>query len=155
MWLEFTNTTFNKIKINKINKLFIKKIKSIRSEIINIKKVKYTYSIIQIPNNVIDTLKSSPWVSNKLSYDYLLYEVNIKWDNNNIYIKTTKDKFDSFLTRLPIFLKIFFTFINSPHTEFLAILNVVFIVNFANSQLDPLHFAFFIQDKISCLIYRN
>jgi hypothetical protein len=106
MWLEFTNTTFDKIKINKFNKLFIKKIKSIRSEIISMENVNYTYSISQIPNEIIDILKSSEWVSNKLSYDYLLYEVNIKWNNNNIYIKTTKDKFDRFLKRLPIFLKI-------------------------------------------------
>jgi len=106
MWSEFTNTTFNKIKINQFNKLFIKKIKSIRSEIIIMKEVKYTYFITQIQNNIINTLKSSQWVSNKLSYDYLPYEVNIKWDNNNIYIKTTEDKFNRFLKRLPIFLKI-------------------------------------------------
>lgn len=106
MWSTFTNINFNKIKINKFNKLFIKKIKSIRKEIIDIKDVNYTYTITQISNNIIDKLKKSPWVSTKLTYEYLPYEVNIKWDNNNIYIKTTEQKFNNFLNRLPIFLKI-------------------------------------------------
>ena len=106
MWSQFTNETFNKIKINKFNKLFIKKIKSIRSEIINIPDVNYTFNITRVPNDIYDTLKSSVWVSKKLTYDYLTYEVNIKWNNNNIYIKTTEEKFNRFLKRLPLFLKI-------------------------------------------------
>lgn len=121
MWSQFTNNNFDKIKINKFNKSFIKKIKLIRSEIKNMEDVKYTYSITKIPNDIINTLKSSPWVSQKLSYDYLLYEFNIKWNNNNnIYIKTTEDKFNNFLIRLPVFLKIL-NYINRKNNESITI----------------------------------
>ncbi len=105
MWSQFTNNNFNKIKNIKINKSFNNKIKLIKSEINKMHEVKYTYTTTKISSVKINILKSSPWVSNKLTYDYLPYEVNIKWgNNNNIYIKTTKDKFNKFLTRLPIFL---------------------------------------------------
>ena len=123
MFSEFTQNTINKITINQlfINKLFIKKIKSIRSEIINMEEVKYTYSSTQISNKLINTLKSSPWVSNKLSYDYLLYDFNIKWNNNNnIYIKCTEQKFNCFVNRLPIFLKIL-NFINRENDNNITI----------------------------------
>jgi hypothetical protein len=106
MWSSFTNTNFNKIEISKFNKQFIKKIKFIRSEIIKMEDVNYTYSITKISNNIIDKLKSSPWVSQELTYDYLPYEINIKWNNNNIYIKTSENKFNNIINRLHIFLKI-------------------------------------------------
>jgi len=116
MWSEFTKNNINKIKIDKFNKLFIKKIKSIRTEINNMKEVEYTYSVIQISNDLINILKSSPWVSNKLSYNNLLYDINIKWNNNNIYIKSTEDKINCFLNRLPIFLKIL-NYINKLYND--------------------------------------
>lgn len=106
MWSTFTNNNFSKMKISKFNKQFIKKIKYIRSEINNMEDVNYTYSITKISNNIIDNLKSSPWVSSDLTYDYLPYEINIKWNNNNIYVKTSKDKFNNLINRLHIFLKI-------------------------------------------------
>lgn len=107
MWCQFTNNNFNKVKNIEINKLFLNKINFIKSEIKKTQNVKYIYTNTKISNAKINMLKSSPWVSNKLSYDYLPYDVNIKWGhNNNIYMKTTKDKFNRFLTRLPIFLKI-------------------------------------------------
>ena len=124
MWSQFTSNNVHLMKINKFNKLFINKIKFIRSEIINIKKVKFTYSITKIPKNIINELKSSFWVSKKLSFDNLLYEVNIKWDNNNIYIKTTKDKFNNFLLRLPFLLKII-NYINRENNEPITIYMVL------------------------------
>ena len=41
MWINFTDTTFSKIKSIKFNKLFIQKLKMIRSEIINTNNVEY------------------------------------------------------------------------------------------------------------------
>ena len=73
MWSQFTSNNVHLMKINKFNKLFINKIKFIRSEIINIKEVQFTYSITKIPKNIINELKSSFWVSKKLSFDNLLY----------------------------------------------------------------------------------
>ena len=116
MWTQFTNDNFHRIKINKFNKSFVNKIKFIRSEIKNMEDVKFTYSITKISNNMINTLKASPWVSKKLTYDNLYYEVKIEWNNNNIYIKTTEDKFNKFLIRLPIFLKIL-NYINKKNNE--------------------------------------
>jgi hypothetical protein len=107
LWSNFTINTFNKIKKIDYNDLFINKLKLIKSDINNTDNVKYTCSPTQISINIINKLKSSIWVSQKLKYDYLPYEINIKWgNNNNIYIKTTKNKFNSFSKRLPIFLKI-------------------------------------------------
>jgi len=39
---------------------------------------------------------SSSWVDSDLFYDDLLYEFNVNWNNNNLYIKTTKSKFKKF-----------------------------------------------------------
>jgi len=134
MWSQFTNNTFGKIKIDNFNKLFIKKIKFIRSEIINMEKINYTYSVIQIPCDIIDELKSSFWVSKKLVYDYLPYEVNIKWNNNNIYIKTTEEKFNNFLPRLPIFLKIL-TYINKNNNDHI---NIYMVLSNLKKKINPL-----------------
>jgi hypothetical protein len=133
MWINFTDTTFSKIKSIKFNKLFIQKLKMIRSEIINTNNVEYTCTITKIPDNVINELKSSFWVSKKLSYDYLPYEVNIKWKNNNIYIKTTEEKFNSFSQRLPIFLKII-DYINKNNNENIKI---YMILSNLKKYIDP------------------
>ena len=133
MWSQFTNNNIQIIKINKLNKSFIKKIKIIRSEINNLEEVKFTYSTTKISNNIINILKSSPWVSKKLSYDYLQYEVNIKWNNNNIYIKTTKNKFNNFLIRLPVFLKIL-NFINRNNNDSI---NIYMILSDLKKNINP------------------
>ena len=73
MWSDFTNNAFKRIKKKKYNNSFINKIKCIRSDIKKIKDVEYKINIIKINNNIINNLKSSEWVSKKLSYDYLLY----------------------------------------------------------------------------------
>lgn len=132
MWSQFTNETFNKIKFNKFNKLFIKKIKSIRTEIINIPDVSYTFNITRVPDDIYDTLKSSVWVSKKLTYDYLTYEVNIKWNNNNnIYIKTTEEKFNRFFKRLPLFLKII-NYMNKVNND----INIYIILSNLKKQIN-------------------
>ena len=107
IWSNFTLDTFNKINKINYNDLFINQLNLIKSKIINTDNVKYTCNITDISKNIINKLKSSIWVSQNLTYDNLPYEINIKWGkNNNIYIKTTKNKFDSFSKRLPIFLKV-------------------------------------------------
>jgi len=107
LWSDFTINTFNKINKINYNDLFINQLNIIKLNIINTDNVEYTCNIIDISKNIINKLKSSIWVSQNLTYDNLPYEINIKWGkNNNIYIKTTKNKFDSFSKRLPIFLKV-------------------------------------------------
>jgi len=108
MWTDFTNNNFKLINNNNIsiNKLFINKIKEIRHQINKLPNVNYNINIIKIPSTKIIELQSSQWVSDELNYEELDYEINISWLNNNIYLKTTKDKFKSFEIRLPIFLKI-------------------------------------------------
>lgn len=107
MWSEFT---INNFKFNNnntlINEDFINKIKKIRNDINKLPNIDYKIKIITISDNKLQKLISSPWVSPDLIYDDLIYEVNIHWNDNNLYMKTTKDKFNKFKKRLPIFLKI-------------------------------------------------
>jgi hypothetical protein len=107
MWTEFTNKNFKLLK-NKIiiNKLFINKVKEIRHQINNTQNVNYTINLIKIPTEKIIDLQSSEWVSTDLNYDNLTYEINISWMSNNIYLKTTKNKFLEIKNRLPTFLKL-------------------------------------------------
>ena len=107
MWSEFTTNNF-KFNNNNIiiNEDFINKIKKIRNNIIKLPNIDYKINEIIISNNKLKQLLNSPWVSQDLNYNDLIYEINISWDNNNLYIKTTKEKFIKFKRRLPIFLKI-------------------------------------------------
>jgi hypothetical protein len=107
MWSEFTinNFKFNNNNIL-INEQFINKIKQIRHEINKLPNVDYTINKTIISTDKIKELLDSPWVSPDLYYDNLTYDVNVSWGNNNLYIKTTKEKFIKFKKRLPTFLKI-------------------------------------------------
>uniref|UniRef100_A0A6C0D9M2 Uncharacterized protein n=1 Tax=viral metagenome TaxID=1070528 RepID=A0A6C0D9M2_9ZZZZ len=107
MWNPFTNKYFSKIeKLDNIkNDSFIKKIKLIRNEILNLPDINYTVKKTIIDSDILKGLKSSVWVSPDLTYDELNYEVVITWTNNNIYLKTTKEKFIKFKDRIPVFLK--------------------------------------------------
>jgi len=107
MWSEFTinNFKFNNNNIL-INEQFINKIKQIRYIINKLPNVDYTINKTIISTDKIKELLDSPWVSPDLYYDNLTYDVNVSWGNNNLYIKTTKEKFIKFKKRLPTFLKI-------------------------------------------------
>jgi hypothetical protein len=108
MWSEFTKNNFKFLtkSLFSSNSL-VDELKKIRTNIIKLPDVEYTIKEINISNNKLVELTSSPWVIPNLNYNYLTYEVNITWNNNdNLYIKTTKNKFDKFKKRLPIFLKI-------------------------------------------------
>lgn len=112
MLSQFTNLNLNIIN-NKYfvkNDIFINKIKLIRSEIIKNNDTEYIIKENCNFDYIINKLSKSYWVSNKLKYDNLNYNVNIIWKNNNItnniYIKTTRTKFKYIKLRLHFFLKI-------------------------------------------------
>jgi hypothetical protein len=108
IWSDFTKKNFecnNKFDI--INDQFIKNLYKIKNDILK-KKINFNYTIeeTKISNKKINKLKNSEWVDPDLDVDYLNYDIHIKFDNNDIFIKTTKEKFFKIKKRLYIFLKI-------------------------------------------------
>lgn len=107
MWSSFTNHSYKLLNKDKIiDRKFIDKVKQIRKEIYYLPDVEYTITKTIISNSLIKKYSASDWVSTKLTWDYLPNEYQISWNNNNIYIKTTEEKFTNFTKRLNIFLKI-------------------------------------------------
>jgi hypothetical protein len=111
MWSNFTIEAFKLLKpINNINNDFIKNIKNIRELIIQNNNTKYKITKTKILKSKINKFKDSPWVDPNFYYDDLIFDINITWINNritnNIYLKTTKNKFDKIINKLNIFIKI-------------------------------------------------
>jgi len=108
MWFEFTSNTIKLINNNDIiiNNLFINKIKDIRNNINDIPDIEYKIIEYKISNKKLLKLANTDWVIDNLDWSDLTYDVNIKWSNNNIFIKTTRKKFIKFKKRLNQFLKI-------------------------------------------------
>jgi hypothetical protein len=111
MWSSFTIETFNLLKpINYINKNFTKNIKNIRDLIIKNNDTKFKITKIKISKSKINKFKDSQWVDPNFYYDNLTFDINITWINNNltnnIYLKTTENKFDEIINKLHIFIKI-------------------------------------------------
>jgi len=113
MWSKFTKNNFDKLKnimCNKLkdNNILVKKLKEIRYGITNIPNLNYKISKTKINLEQIINMASSKWVDKMLTknLDTLLYDYQIEWDNNIIYLKCTEEKFNNFINRLPIFLKI-------------------------------------------------
>ena len=111
MWSNFTIETFKLLKpTNNINNNFIKNIKNIRELIIKNKDTKFKITKTKILKSKINKFKDSPWVDPNLYYDNLTFDINITWINNNltnnIYLKTTKNKFDKIINKLNVFIQI-------------------------------------------------
>ena len=118
-WSHFTNSNFKLInKYNMNNDDFINYIYEIKSDI-NDRKIDFKYSILEtnIPNEKINELKNSKWVDNNLNINNLNYDIQIKLNESNIFIKTTKWKFNIFQKRLHTFLKII-NYINNNNINF-------------------------------------
>jgi hypothetical protein len=114
MWSIFTKKNFKLLckKDIEINDNFINKIKEIRKIIYNINTIDYEIIKYDISLNKLNELLLSDWVMENLEINNLDYNVCIKWNGNTkniynyIYLKTNKIKFDNFIKKLPIFLKI-------------------------------------------------
>jgi hypothetical protein len=93
-----------------INNNFINKIKEIRKIIYNMNTIDYEITEYNIPLNKLNELLGTRWVMKNLELNNLDHNICIKWKNkdinNFIYLKINKIKFNNFLERLPIFLKI-------------------------------------------------
>lgn len=86
--------------------LFIKKIKEIRQNINKMSdNIKYEIRETKISITKLNELKDTPWVSPELTLNNLDYEVIVSWENNNLYFKTTVEKFNKIKKRLPILIK--------------------------------------------------
>ena len=128
----FTLNNYSKFNYIDTNYPLINKLKIIRSDIHkckinNLQIIKYKFD-----QKLLNKMIGSYWVSNKLTYDYLDYEINIKWNNNNIYLKTTKEKFNKIKKRLIIFIKMINYLQQNTNTNvniYLVLSNLKKIVN--------------------------
>jgi len=104
-WSEFCKKNFKKMQKYDIKyDYIITPMKKIKNDIMN-QQIDPLIGPCKIPISKIEELKKAFWVDPDLVYDYLDYDIHIKLGDNNIYIKTTKNKFDKIKKRLPIFLK--------------------------------------------------
>ena len=111
MWSNFTTNNIKLINpTNIVDYKFINTIKTIRKVITKVKNNKFKITETKILDSIINKFKESPWVDPNLYYNNLTFDVNIVWTNNNvennIYIRTTKEKFNNIIHRLSIFIKI-------------------------------------------------
>ena len=104
-WSEFCKKNFKKMQKYDIKyDYIITPMKKIKNDIMN-QQIDPLIGPCKIPISKIEELRKAFWVDPDLVYDYLDYDIHIKLGDNNIYIKTTKNKFDKIKKRLPIFLK--------------------------------------------------
>jgi hypothetical protein len=103
-WSDFCKKNFKKMQKYDIKYDYvITSMKKIKEEIMN-QKIDPLIGPCTIPKSKIEKLRKSFWVDPDLVYDYLDYDIHIKLGENNIYIKTSKDKFNKIKKRLKIFL---------------------------------------------------
>jgi len=111
MWSQFTMTNYSLLSKNKIinNDLLINKMINERDIIYSLPYVNYTINNIEIPLDIIDKLSDAPFVYKKgllKKINKLNIQVKITWNNNIIFLRTTRKKYNKILKRLPFFIKI-------------------------------------------------
>jgi hypothetical protein len=113
-WINFTINNFDKILYlkNKFNKftvpLLINYMKDEKKLINQLQNIDFKIEEIKLPLDQLKSYSSSYFVNTDgvlNDLNNLIIEVKISFGNNNIYLKCTKDKFESIKKRLPIFLK--------------------------------------------------
>ena len=110
-WSNFTLENYKKINNANIikNNLLINKMNKDKLKIINSNEIKFDISYTDIDNNFIKECSSGKWVYKDGLFkdlDNLKYEIEIKWNNNIIYIKCNEHKIVSILNRLHVLLKV-------------------------------------------------
>ena len=111
MWSNFTTNNYPFISKKDIisNYFIIDKMTYERNKIYSLPYVNYTINNIEISLNIINNLSNSQWVYKKgiiNNLSKLNVQVEIKWNNNIIYLKTSKEKYNKIIKRLPYFLKV-------------------------------------------------
>jgi hypothetical protein len=128
MWSNFTLSNYDKIKLIKkkyidINSLFYKETYK-KLEIINSMSLvnEFKIEIIKINQDLLKKMMESIWVYENLinNIDDLDVEYLISWNNNKIYLKCKKKKFDKILNRLPHLLRMI-NYIKNNNKEKLVI----------------------------------
>lgn len=110
MWSQFTMTNYSLLSKNKIitNDLLINKMMNDRNIIYSLPDINYTINNIEIPLDIIDKLSDAPFVYKKGLFkkiNKLNIQVKIEWNDNIIFLRTTRKKYKKILKRLPIFIK--------------------------------------------------
>jgi len=119
-WSNFTLENYKKIpKIDIIeNKLLIDKMNNDKMNILNLNDIDFKLSYTNIDNKLISNKSSIKWVySNGVMNDLknLKSEIEIKWDNNIMFIKCNEHKLVKILNRLPTLLKMINYINNENH----------------------------------------
>ena len=120
-WSKFTLNNYKKIsKIDIIKKdLLIDKMIKDKNNIIKINDIKFDISYTTIDRDLINEKSSIKWVYSKGLFndlDNLKSEIEIKWNNNILYIKCNENKLVNILNRLPTLLKMI-NFINNNNNK--------------------------------------
>ena len=120
-WSKFTLNNYKKIsKIDIIKKdLLIDKMIKDKNNIIKINDIKFDISYTTIDRDLINEKSSIKWVYSKgllNDLDNLKSEIEIKWNNNIIYIKCNENKLVNILNRLPTLLKMI-NYINNNNNK--------------------------------------
>ena len=120
-WSKFTLNNYKKIyKIDIIKKdLLIDKMIKDKNNIIKINDIKFDISYTTIDRDLINEKSSTKWVYSKGLFndlDNLKSEIEIKWNNNIIYIKCNENKLVNILNRLPTLLKMI-NYINNNNNK--------------------------------------
>jgi hypothetical protein len=131
-WSDFCKKNFKKIKKYDIkHDYIITSMKQIKNEIMN-QKIDPLIGPCTIPKSKIEKLRKSYWVDPDLVYDYLDYDIHIKLGDNNIYIKTTKIKFNKIVKRLKTFLNMIYYISNKSKNKF----NLYLILTYNKKSID-------------------
>lgn len=125
-WSDFTLNNYK--KLNKIdiikNELLIEKMNKDKENIINSKNVDYKIYNSEINKNLIEDKSNIKWVYQKgliNDLNNLKSEVEIKWNNNIIYLKCNENKLNNIVNRLQILLKVI-NYINNNNNKLIIYL---------------------------------
>jgi len=123
MWSEFTLLNYNKLKLNKkkyidINSIYFKKTYEKLIILKTMHLIDFEITINKINQDLLIKLISSKWVyKNVINHiDDLDANYLITWNNNNIYLKCTNEKFNKIKYRLQYLLKMI-EFIKNDNKE--------------------------------------
>ncbi len=110
MWSEFTTNNYLLLSKKELinNNILITKMTKERNIIYLLPDIIYNITNIELPLDIIYKLADTKFVyKNGLikNINKLDIQVKIEWNNNIIYLNTTKHKYNKILKRLPIFIK--------------------------------------------------
>jgi len=143
--IKFDDFTNNNLKffIKRNKNINFNYIKQLKKDIINKfdKNIKYEIIEYKIPKNKLKKLFDTEWVYSKLYENIgdLDADYEITWNyktNHTIYLKCSKDKFNSFKQRLSILLNLLNFLYDKKNTDQIRPINIYLILSHLKKQLE-------------------